>query len=51
MISACPVVTRPILLAELLGLENVNNAFGLILLSYGISGIIGIPLAGKMSLQ
>ncbi|EFX71873.1 hypothetical protein DAPPUDRAFT_255244, partial [Daphnia pulex] len=30
-VSACTAVTRPILLGELLGLENVNNAYGLML--------------------
>ncbi|KAG0716397.1 Monocarboxylate transporter 14 [Chionoecetes opilio] len=37
---------RSILLVELLGLEKLTNAFGLLLLFQGIAGIFGSPLAG-----
>lgn len=38
---------RSILLVELLGLEKLTNAFGLLLLFQGIAGIFGSPVAGK----
>ncbi|XP_042208468.1 monocarboxylate transporter 14-like isoform X2 [Homarus americanus] len=37
---------RSILLVELLGLERLTNAFGLLLLFQGIAGIFGSPVAG-----
>ncbi|MPC35452.1 Monocarboxylate transporter 13 [Portunus trituberculatus] len=37
---------RSILLVELLGLEKLTNAFGLLLLFQGIAGIFGSPVAG-----
>ncbi len=44
---ACTAVTRPILLGELLGLENVNNAYGFMLMFYGVASLFGTPMAGK----
>lgn len=41
--------TRPILLGLLLGAENVNDAFGMNLLCYGMGNIVSIPLAGKQT--
>lgn len=43
---ACTAVTRPILLGELLGLENVNNAYGFMLVFYGVATLFGTPMAG-----
>ncbi|KAL3886291.1 hypothetical protein ACJMK2_026298 [Sinanodonta woodiana] len=37
-----------IILCDLLGLEKLTNAFGLLSMSRGISGIIGPPLAGAV---
>lgn len=34
-------------MGEMLGFENVNNAFGFVLMFYGLASFIGIPLAGK----
>lgn len=34
-------------MVELLGLEKLTNAFGLLLLFQGIAACIGTPLAGK----
>jgi hypothetical protein len=34
------------LLADLLGLDNVNNAYGWDSLSFGIANLFGVPLAG-----
>lgn len=39
-----------IILVDLLGLENLTNAFGLLILFRGFAGIIGAPLAGKFYL-
>lgn len=36
-----------IILVDLLGLENLTNAFGLLILFRGAAGIIGAPLAGN----
>lgn len=41
-------MTRPILLGDLLGRENVNNAYGWDSLFFGIANLFGVPLAGKM---
>lgn len=40
---------RSILLVELLGLEKLTNAFGLLLLFQGIAGIFGSPVAGMFA--
>lgn len=47
VIAAAFASLRSILLVELLGLEKLTNAFGLLLLFQGIAGIFGSPLAGK----
>ena len=39
---------RPILMGEMLGFDNVNNAFGFVLMFYGLASFIGIPLAGTL---
>jgi hypothetical protein len=35
------------LLVDLLGLEKLNNAFGLFLFCQGIASVVGSPLAGR----
>ncbi|CAL8110736.1 unnamed protein product [Orchesella dallaii] len=37
-----------IILVDLLGLENLTNAFGLLILFRGAAGIVGAPLAGAV---
>ena len=37
---------RPLLIAEVLGLENVNNGFGFLLVFFGIATFFANPLAG-----
>lgn len=37
---------RSILVVDLLGLEKLTNAFGLLLLFQGVAAAIGAPLAG-----
>lgn len=48
--KACTAVTRPILLGELLGLENVNNAYGFMLVFYGVATLFGTPMAGTQTI-
>lgn len=35
-------------MGEMLGFDNVNNAFGFVLMFYGLASFIGIPLAGNV---
>lgn len=44
---ACLSALRSIIVVELLGLEKLTNAFGIILLFQGIAAVIGSPLAGE----
>lgn len=45
-LSACFASLRSIIVVELLGLEKLTNAFGLLLLFQGIAAAIGAPVAG-----
>jgi len=38
---------RSILVVDLLGLEKLTNAFGLLLLFQGVAATVGAPLAGN----
>ena len=40
------VCLTPIVLVDLLGLEKLSNAFGLVLLFQGIGAVAGPPFAG-----
>lgn len=40
-----------VVLVDLLGLERLTNAFGLLLLFQGIASLIGPPFAGKAKLK
>ncbi|ESO12384.1 hypothetical protein HELRODRAFT_63243 [Helobdella robusta] len=40
------VCLTPVVLVDLLGLEKLSNAFGVVLLFQGIGGVVGPPLAG-----
>ncbi|XP_060523862.1 monocarboxylate transporter 12 [Cylas formicarius] len=44
---SCFASLRSIIVVDLLGLEKLTNAFGLLLLFQGIAAIIGAPLAGS----
>jgi hypothetical protein len=46
MFSACFASLRSILIVDLMGLDKLTNAFGLLLLFQGIAAAIGSPLAG-----
>ncbi|XP_076251310.1 monocarboxylate transporter 5-like [Rhynchophorus ferrugineus] len=43
---SCFASLRSIIVVDLLGLERLTNAFGLLLLFQGVAAIIGAPLAG-----
>jgi hypothetical protein len=45
-IAACFASLRSILIVDLMGLDKLTNAFGLLLLFQGIAAAIGSPLAG-----
>lgn len=45
---ACFSALRSIIVVDLLGLEKLTNAFGILLLFQGIAAIFGSPLAGKI---
>ncbi|XP_070499180.1 monocarboxylate transporter 5 [Chironomus tepperi] len=45
---ACFSALRSIIVVELLGLEKLTNAFGILLLFQGIAAIFGSPLAGYL---
>ena len=45
---ACLSALRSIIVVDLLGLEKLTNAFGIILLFQGIAAVIGSPLAGNI---
>jgi hypothetical protein len=46
-IAACFASLRSILIVELIGLDKLTNAFGLLLLFQGVAAAIGSPLAGR----
>lgn len=48
MACACLSALRSIIVVDLLGLDKLTNAFGIILLFQGIAAVIGSPLAGKL---
>lgn len=47
MACACLSALRSIIVVDLLGLDKLTNAFGIILLFQGIAAVIGSPLAGE----
>jgi hypothetical protein len=46
--TAIFVSLRSIIMVELMGLQKLTNAFGLVIMCQGISSYIGAPLAGKI---
>lgn len=46
VIAAVFASLRSILVVDLLGLEKLTNAFGLLLLFQGVAAAVGAPLAG-----
>lgn len=51
MFSACFASLRSIIVVELMGLEKLTNAFGLLMMFQGIAAIVGVPIAGKLELN
>lgn len=47
LLTACFASLRTIIVVDLLGLEKLTNAFGLLLLFQGVAAVIGPPLAGN----
>lgn len=47
LVLACFASLRSVIVVELLGLDKLTNAFGLLLLFQGIAACIGSPLAGE----
>jgi len=41
------ICLTPIVIVDLLGLEKLSNAFGIVLLFQGIGTVLGPPIAGK----
>lgn len=39
-----------VILVDLLGLDKLTNAFGILLLFQGIASLVGPPLAGEISI-
>lgn len=50
-ISACFSALRSILVVDLMGLEKLTNAFGILMLFQGLAAAIGAPIAGKFLLS
>ncbi|KAL1491788.1 hypothetical protein ABEB36_012332 [Hypothenemus hampei] len=46
---SCFASLRSIIVVDLLGLEKLTNAFGLLLLFQGVAAVIGAPLAGAFT--
>ncbi|XP_039289346.1 monocarboxylate transporter 2 isoform X2 [Nilaparvata lugens] len=46
---SCFASLRSILIVDLIGLEKLTNAFGLLLLFQGLSAVVGAPLAGLLT--
>lgn len=45
------VSLRSILMVELIGLDKLTNAFGLVTMCQGLSAFIGAPIAGQYNLD
>ena len=46
-VVAAFVSLRSIIMVELMGLEKLTNAFGLVTMCQGLSAFIGAPIAGR----
>ena len=46
MLTAIFVSLRSIIMVELMGLQKLTNAFGLVIMFQGISSFVGAPIAG-----
>jgi hypothetical protein len=48
VVLAAFVSLRSIIMVELMGLEKLTNAFGLVTMCQGLSAFIGAPIAGTV---
>ncbi|CAH0393762.1 unnamed protein product [Bemisia tabaci] len=48
---ACFASLRSVIIVDLLGLENLTNAFGLLCLFQGVAAVFGAPLAGQFKVM
>jgi len=48
MVSGTWTSLRPIILVEVIGLDNLTNAFGLVAMFQGVAFLIGPPIAGVL---
>ncbi|CAH1972938.1 unnamed protein product [Acanthoscelides obtectus] len=48
LLMASFTALRAALIAEMMGLENLTNAFGITIMFYGLGSFVGIPLAGLL---
>ena len=46
---ACFAALRSVIVLELIGLEKMSNAFGILLTFMGVGAVVGSPMAGKTS--
>lgn len=44
---ACFSALRSLIAVDLLGLEKLTNAFGILMLFQGFAAVVGAPIAGK----
>lgn len=47
--SGAYIGLTPVVLVDLLGLDKLTNAFGLLMLFQGIASVIGPPITGKIN--
>lgn len=45
--TACFSALRSILVVDLMGLDRLTNAFGILMLFQGLAAAMGAPIAGK----
>lgn len=46
--TACFSALRSIIAVDLMGLEKLTNAFGILMLFQGLAAVLGAPIAGAM---
>ena len=47
--TAAFITLRPIIMVELLGIQQLTNAYGLSCLFLGVAYIVGSPISGQLS--
>lgn len=49
--TACFSALRSILVVDLMGLDRLTNAFGILMLFQGLAAAMGAPIAGKFLIK